>query len=745
MDGTITEYLSGAVENIVYANEENGYCVIEIDANDELITAVGTIPAISVGEEVVLTGRYTTHPTYGHQFKVELCERTLPATASAIYKYLSSRAVKGIGPRTARRIVDKFGDNTLEVIEKEPHKLTELKGISLAKAEEISENYKLIYGIRSMMLELAKHGIDSESAIRVWKQWGPLSIEIIEEDPYRLCGEAIGIPFEKADEVAAKLGIEPDSPLRMRAGLVFVLTHNLTNGHTCAPKQQLLELVAVKLCCNRDELAQTLDNALDDEVLISDTINQVQYIYLPSLYEAETYIAGRISMMLKITSPEPKNYSSDISRLEDLLGIEYATNQRQAITMAMQNQVFILTGGPGTGKTTTLNGIISLLTEEDSKFALAAPTGRAAKRMSEICLKEAKTIHRLLEVDFRDDSSDLVKFKRNEKNPLNYDTIILDEVSMVDTRLMASLMKAIKLSCRLILVGDPNQLPSVGAGNIMGDLINSDVVPTVHLNEIFRQAEQSHIVVSSHKIVSGDLPDLSKKDSDLFFIPAQTYESATETLLDLCHRRLPKAYKFSPLWDIQVISPTRKGALGTAELNRRLQEKLNPASGSKDEHKFGTRILREQDKVMQIKNNYDINWRRDDGVCGTGVFNGDIGVVELIDRPSQTVLIRYDDKVATYTFDMVDEIEHAYAVTVHKSQGSEFDAVIMPVGSFNKTLHYRNLLYTGVTRAKKLLILLGSKDTIYGMVYNDRKTKRYTNLAEFLKESTKKLEIEQPD
>jgi exodeoxyribonuclease V alpha subunit len=457
--------------------------------------------------------------------------------------------------------------------------------------------------------------------------------------------------------------------------------------------------------------------------------------YLPALYEAETYVAGRLELMLKIACPEPKNYDAAIAALERRLDITYESSQRKAISMAMQNRVFILTGGPGTGKTTTLDGLLEVLEGEDEKVALAAPTGRAAKRMAEICGRSAKTIHRLLEVDWAGESSggDTIKFKRNEKNLLRFDTIILDEASMVDIRLMQSLLRAMKMSCRLILVGDPDQLPSVGAGNLLRDLIASDTVPCIHLSEIFRQAKESHIVVSSHSIVRGDMPDLSVRDRDMFCLRGDTYESVAETALDLCANRLVKAYGYSPLWDIQVISPTRKGALGTMELNRRLQEKLNPPDPSRTQHKFGTIILREQDKVMQVKNNYDITWRHDDGRNGTGVFNGDIGVIEMIDRPSQTILIRYDDRLATYNFEMVDEIEHAYAITVHKSQGSEFEAVVMPLGAFHPTLHYRNLLYTAVTRAKKLLILLGRQDTVYRMVENDRKTLRYTNLAAFLR------------
>ena len=736
MPEKVLDNLQGTVENIVFASEESGFCVFEVaTADEELVTVVGTIPSISVGEEVVLTGSYGTHPTYGHQFKAELCERTLPATAAAIFKYLSSRTIKGVGPRTARRIVDQFGDKTLEIIEKHPEKLAEIHGISLAKAQEISENYKHIYGIRQTMLALSAYGIEAHFAIRVWRHWGAMAIEVMESDPYQLCCEAIAIPFELADNIALRLGFAPDDPLRLRAGLTFVLTHNLHNGHTCAPTKKLVEIAAAKLMCEPEQMQSALESALENELLISDTIDGTCFVYLPQIYEAETYTAGRLDLMLKVTSPEPKSYENEIDALERRLDIAYAERQRTAISMALQNQVFILTGGPGTGKTTTLNGILELLEGLGDKVALAAPTGRAAKRMGEICEREAKTIHRLLEVDFREEGSDAIKFKRNDKNPLRFDTIILDEVSMVDCRLMASLMRAMKLSCRLILVGDPDQLPSVGAGNILGDLIASDVIPTIHLSEIFRQARESHIVVSSHMIVRGEQPDLSRKDSDMFFLRGGSYEQITDTLLELCESRLPKAYNYSPLWDIQVISPTRKGALGTMELNRRLQERLNPPAPGKVDYRFGSVVFREKDKVMQIKNNYDLEWQREMASSGAGVFNGDIGVIEMIDRPSQTILIRYDDRLATYKFDMADEIEHAYAITVHKSQGSEFEAVVMPLGSFHSTLHYRNLLYTAVTRAKRLLVMLGQPETVYSMIENNRKTLRYTNLTAYLQQS----------
>jgi exodeoxyribonuclease V alpha subunit len=724
--------LEGTVEHIVYASAETGFTVLELDGGGELITVVGVLPAVAPGEELILTGRYTAHPTYGQQFKAELCERTLPATAGAIRKYLASGAIKGIGPKTAIRIVEQFGDKTLEVIEKDPQALAGIPGLSRKKAEQIAEEYRHIFGIRSVMLFLARYQIEASAAIRVWKQWGMLAVDVITHDPYQLCAEAVGIAFEVADDIALQMNLSPDSPQRIRAGLGHVLRHNLGNGHTCLPRDKLLRTAATLLGLEPDLLEGELDKTVEEGGLISDTVAGQEYAYLPDMYESETYIAGRLGLMLGVTPPEHKSREKEIDTLEQRLGITYAALQRKAIAMALDNNVFILTGGPGTGKTTTLNGILGILEDSGATVALAAPTGRAAKRMAELCSRDAKTIHRLLEVDFRDDNDPGIRFKRNEKNPLRQDVIILDEVSMVDTKLLHCLMRAMKLSAKLILVGDPDQLPSVGAGNILRDLIDSDIIPMVHLSEIFRQARESAIVQGAHRIVRGEDPDLAVRDSDFFFLRQPSYENTLHTVLELCAARLPKAYGYSPLWDIQVVAPSRIGALGTVELNRLLQERLNPAAPGRVEAAFGPVIFRERDKVMQVRNNYDIVWKKEDGENGTGVFNGDIGVIEMIDRPSRTILVRYDDRVAEYNFDMADEMEHAYAITVHKSQGSEFEAVIMPLMNYHQKLYYRNILYTGVTRAKKLMILLGKPETVSRMIANHRKVLRYTNLVSFL-------------
>lgn len=740
------ETIRGTVEAVVFANADTGFTVFELDSGGVLVTVVGELPGVSAGEEVTVTGRFTSHPTYGQQFKAELYQRDLPATATAILKYLSSGAIKGIGPKTAQMIVDRFGDDTLTVIEKHPEQLAQLRGVSQKKALSISEEYKQIFGIRSVMLYLSKYGIEPAASIRIWKQWGVLTTGVVEENPYQLCCEAVGVPFEKADAIALENGIDPSDPRRLKAGIGHVLAHNLLNGHTCLPADKLLRTAAVLLEAESYLLEDALHQGGSDGDFVSDTLDGVTYIYLPELYEAETYIAGRIGMMLATGPPGETDFSAEIENQEKLLRIEYARLQRKAISMAMQNNVFILTGGPGTGKTTTLNAILSILESRGERVALAAPTGRAAKRMSEVTGRDASTIHRLLEVDFRDpNGGGRTRFKRDEKNPLRCGVIILDEVSMVDTRLLHALMKAMRLSCRLVLVGDPDQLPSVGAGNILSDLLESGAVPSVHLSEIFRQAKQSMIVAGAHQIVHGEDPDLTVRDSDFFFLRQPSYEASARTVVELCAARLPKAYGFSPLWDIQVIVPSRVGALGTVELNRLLQRELNPPDADKTEQKFINTVLRENDKVMQVKNNYDVVWRKDDGERGTGVFNGDIGVIEMIDRPSQTILVRYDDRVAEYSFGNADEMEHAWAITVHKSQGSEFPAVVMPLMRYHPKLYYRNILYTGVTRARKLLILLGQPETVGQMVRNHRKVPRYTNLAGLLAESIRKAEGESPD
>ena len=735
MEHQPAQVLEGTVEAIIFYNEDNGFTVMEVEAADGEVTVLCEALGIQPGEEVRLTGRYTTHPTYGVRFKAEVVERVIPATAGAILKYLSGGAIRGVGPALARRIVDAFGDETLTVLEKEPQRLAEVRGITPKKAQQIAEEYARIFGIRAVMLFLSRYGLDAATSIRVWKEWGAYAQSAIEKDPYLLCRREIGVEFEKADAIAAAMGFEKDSPERLAGGLLHVLRHNTGNGHCCLPYEKLTKTAARLLEVEPEQLDDALTLLAERDEVVSDTVDGQLYLYLPEMYEAETYCAGRLMTMLAAQPPvDPVDHSGAINALEEKLGIRYASLQRRAIEAALGQNVVILTGGPGTGKTTALCGMIDLLEEEGLKVGLAAPTGRAAKRMSELTGREAKTIHRLLEVDFGEENG-RVKFRRNARNPLPYDAVVVDEMSMVDIEIFAALMRAVRLGSKLILVGDPDQLPSVGPGNVLRDLIDSEAITVIHLTEVFRQAAESLIVTNAHAIVAGEMPDLAVRDRDFFFLQKSGLEAAQHTTVDLCVRRLPASYGYSPVRDIQVITPTRIGACGTGELCRLLQEALNPPSPEKSECRAGPRLFREGDKVMQIRNNYDILYKRDDGEEGVGVYNGDIGTIESIDRGSRSLQVRYDDRVAEYSFDLLEQLELAYAITVHKSQGSEFDAVVMPVTGSRSKLFYRNLLYTAVTRAKKLLVLVGQASAIEEMVKNDRKTLRYTNLGHFLREA----------
>ena len=726
------ETICGTVEDIIYHNADTGFTVLAVGVEDELITLVGETPDIAEGEEITARGSYGTHPTYGLQFRAQLIERTLPSTAGAILHYLSSGAIKGIGPAFARRIVDAFGDRTLEVIENDPLALTRVRGISEAKARAIGEEFTRLFGIRSVMLFLTGHGIQPAAAIQIWKRWGAPAVQMIQDNPYLLCCDEIGLRFEEADGMAEDFGLPADGFCRLSGGLCYVLRHNARAGHVCLPREKLISLTAQFLQLPADKLEDAAEEMLTDGTLAAYETGGRQFLYLDSLFRAESYVAGRIALMLRLSPRGKAPGEAEIAAAGQRNGLSYDGAQRVAITEALVNPVFILTGGPGTGKTTTLSAILDILEARGEKVALAAPTGRAAKRITEVTGRDAKTIHRLLEVDpFQPGHP----FKRNEKNPLPVDAVIVDETSMVDILLMESLFRGLRLGTRLILVGDSDQLPSVSAGNLLGDLIASEMVPSVHLSQVFRQAEESLIVTNAHAIVQGETPDLSRRDRDFFFLPVSSPAAAQELAADLCARRLPASYGYSPMTDIQIIAPGKQGMAGTRELNRALQQRLNPPQRGKSQMESFGRVLREGDKVMQIRNNYDVRWKNDAGEDGQGIYNGDIGVIEMLDTPSRTILVRYDDLVAQYSFDDVDQLEHAYAITVHKSQGSEFPAVVIPLVGSHPNLHYRNLLYTGVTRAKKLLILVGSRRTVEQMVANNRRTLRYTNLKAMLIEA----------
>ncbi|MEM1485335.1 ATP-dependent RecD-like DNA helicase [Oscillospiraceae bacterium PP1C4] len=726
--------LEGSVETVVFHSEDTGFTVLELATDQELVTVVGEFADIAVGETLIVTGTYSTHAKYGLQLKAQVYERAMPATATAIASYLSSGAIKGVGPVIAKKLVQTFGDQTLTIIEQTPARLAEISGISPQKAEKISIEYNKLFGIRSVMLFLAKFGVSASYAIKTWKKFGLSAQEIVSSNPYILCCDEIGVEFASADVIATRNGIELDSYERVGAAAMHILRHNAGNGHVCLPERKLTETTHLLVEVDSLHVGDIIEELVQKNELVRLAVQGEPFIYLPRYYEAECFIASKLSLMRHNSCdglmPDAEGF---VTTHEQRQGITYAQLQRKAITTAITGPLMILTGGPGTGKTTAISAIIHLLEQMGEKIALAAPTGRAAKRMSELTGAEAKTIHRLLEVDFADGTG-VTKFKRNEKNPLPCDAVIIDETSMMDTLLFESLLRALKFSCRLILVGDPDQLPSVGAGNILGDLISSGIVPVVHLSEIFRQAAQSLIVTNAHAIVTGAYPELDVRDNDFFFLADSSTAHIAATTADLCVRRLPSSYGYSPLWDIQVIAPTRVGAVGTGELNRILQEAINPPHPSKKEFSAGSVTFREGDKVMQIRNNYDLIWEKEDGEDGMGIFNGDIGVIELINRPSSSIIIRYEDRLAEYSFDMANELELAYAITVHKSQGNEYDAVILPLMDGRSRMYYRNLLYTAVTRAKRLLIILGSKSAVCRMVDNHKKSRRYTNLEYLLGE-----------
>ena len=722
--------LEGAVENIVYRNEQNGYTVLEIADGEDLITAVGIMPQASVGDTVNLTGFFITHKTYGKQFSVSVCEICRPTESADILKYLSSGAIKGIGAVTAQRLVSEFGESTLDVMENQPDRVARLRGITESKALAFSAQLKANTGVRTLMLFLGEYGISNTSSVKIYNAFGAGCVEKIKENPYILCSGEFGVTFENADFIAKRENLEAESNVRLRAGITYVLKHNEQNGHTCLPKNKLIEISSRLLQVNPELVAGCLDEMIFDRSVIGDKIGDEDFVFTTQLHLIETYIASRVKMMLEFDAEKIDDIEQEIKICEKNDGIEYAELQKQAVTSALTEGMLILTGGPGTGKTTTLNAIINILKRKGKKVLLSAPTGRAAQRMSEVTGDEAKTLHRMLEVSW--DKQDNTKKKKNERNQLKCDALIIDEVSMVDSYIFESVMRALPLGCRLILVGDSDQLPSVGPGNVLGDLIESGVVPVIRLNEIFRQAQKSLIVTNAHKIVNGVMPDLKKVDKDFFFIYKSDKTSGAETILDLCSERLPKAYGYSPLENIQVLSPSKKGELGTAELNRKLQARLNPKSDDKAEVTIGSRTFRTGDKVMQIKNNYDISWYKDNGETGEGIFNGDIGIIQNIDKKSKSIKINFYDKTAVLTYDYASELDFAYAITVHKSQGNEFDAVVIPMFSGPPQLYYRNLLYTAVTRAKKTLILVGVPQTVEYMVNNNRRTKRYSGLKEFL-------------
>lgn len=728
-------FLEGSVDCIVYRNEENGFVVLTLDAAGEPVTVVGELGNVEEGEELKLTGEYINHRKFGMQFKAHLCERALPKTASAIMKYLSSGVIKGIGPVLAKKIVRKFGDKSLEVFDAEPEKLLEIEGISPKNLNKIIDSYKNVFGVRNLMIFLSSHNISATYGVRAWRKWNNLACDAIKKNPYLLCSMGVELPFSEAERFASELGIQKEDVNRIRAGISWILSENANSGHTCLPKDRLMEVALPFLDIDQNTFEEAVAFELEEKNLHTYMKGNREFIMLHDYYQAENYIARRLRLMREISYDNKIDYSEVIDIAEEQFDITYESIQREAINTALSQGFLILTGGPGTGKTTTLNGIISLFQQQGMTVMIAAPTGRAAKRISDLTGFEAKTIHRMLEVDFSD--GERPRFKHNENNVLDCDVMIIDEMSMVDTLLFESLLRALRFNCGLIMVGDSDQLPSVGAGNLLKDIIESGIVPTVELKEIFRQAQSSKIVTNAHKIVNGEPIDLSDKSSDFFFFQRLEYEKLQELIVELVKKRLPEAYGLDPVEDIQVLSPTRKGPAGTVELNKIIQAQLNPHAKDKSEIKTFLYTYRIGDKVMQTKNNYEITWKKfnDEGKeydSGAGVFNGDIGVITGMNKVLGIVTIDFDGRICKYNMAMLEDIELAYAVTVHKSQGSEFDVVILTAFKGYDKLYYRNLLYTAVTRAKKMLIIVGSANRIEFMIRNNRRTNRYTALKNML-------------
>ena len=722
------EIIQGSVAAVVYQNYDNGYSVLRLAVGSgQTVTVVGTIPLPVVGERLMVTGKWNSHSNYGRQFEAEFLERLLPQTRQEIVAYLSSRAIKGIGPVMAARIVEHFGEETLLVLEREPERLAQVPGISREKARTFGEEYRQQAGMRQLMEFFALHHLPTELAVKCYKLYGEQTVELLYDDPYLLMDKGLDAPFGAVDRFAVEMGVGGDDPRRIEAGILFELTYNMSAGHSFLPENKLTTATAQLLSVPADSVAEGLGRLAQADRVIRQVLADIQIAYLPELYEAETYATGRLLEMANKRFPEPKNLNSLMKKVASESQVQYSPQQEAAIRSAATHGVLLITGGPGTGKTTILNGILNLLGHMQLRCVLAAPTGRAAKRLTEVTGEDASTIHRLLEVGI-DPASGQMVFGKDEDDPLKADAVIVDEMSMVDVLLLHSLLKAIVPGKRLILVGDPDQLPPVGPGFPFGDMLRSQSLPTVRLTDIFRQAQESLIVMNAHRINAGELPDLRQVKSDFFFMRRQSEEAVCQTIAELMAARLPKNMGI-PADQIQVLSPTRKGGVGTMNLNKLLQKALNPPSAEKKERQFGDFSFREGDRVMQIRNNYDIMWRRTDGsAVGTGIFNGDVGTIASIDPHAETMTVVFDDREADYDFSQLGELEPAYAVTVHKSQGSEYRAVILAAWNGSPYLLSRSVLYTAVTRARELLIIVGREEVVVTMTQNAKRNRRYTGL-----------------
>lgn len=736
--------IEGYVDHIVFRNDDNGYTVFVIDEDGDDVTCVGSLQTIGEGEYLEMTGDYIEHPVYGEQFKIQSYEIKVPEDEESVRRYLGSGAIKGIGPAMAKKIVSMFGKDTFRIMEEEPERLANVKGISQKKAMEISDQVQSKRDMRKAMIYLQQYGINLNLAVKIYKEYGQKMYTILQQNPYKMADDIEGVGFKIADEIAAKIGIRTDSDFRIRSGILYVLTQASINGHIYMPKDELEQGIVELLQLSEFNLdGHLMDMVIDKKIFVKD-IDGVQCVYGANLYYTELNVANML-MELNITDKiDEEKLKKKILKIEDRAGIALDELQEKAVIEAAQHGVMVITGGPGTGKTTTINTIIKLFESENMDIRLAAPTGRAAKRMSETTGYEAQTIHRMLEVsmgmiDENSRTNESNGFERNESNPLECDAIIIDEMSMVDIYLMNALLKAIIPGTRLILVGDVNQLPSVGPGNVLRDIINSEKFPVVKLNKIFRQASESDIVVNAHKIHNGEKIDLKKRSNDFLYLDREDANRIISATITLIKEKLPD-YVNSSQNEIQVLTPMRKGAVGVERLNTILQEYLNPPASDKKQHEIGDVIFREGDKVMQIKNDYQLEWE----ICnrygialekGMGVYNGDTGVIKSINKYMEMLEVEFEEgKIVKYSFKQLDELELAYAVTIHKSQGSEYPAVILPILSGPKMLMTRNLIYTAVTRAKKCVCIVGNSTEFQHMVDNTLEQKRYSSLTQRIKE-----------